>query len=139
MQGCEFSGVNHYTVADEANLGLLHHLAVADDATRNGTDLGNLEGLLNLGGGDNLFLLLRLKHTLDTILDIVDTVVDDGVEADFYTLLLGGTAGIHGRTHLEADNHGIGSLGKQDVGLGDTADSLMDYIDLHFLGGELDE
>ena len=77
MQGGKFSGINHDTVADESDLGLLNHLSVTDDATGDSADLGNLEGLHNLGSRSNLLFLLRLKHTFDTALELVDTVVDD--------------------------------------------------------------
>ena len=92
LEGCEGAGVDHDTVADEADLGLGDELAFLDLAAGDGADLGDLEGLLDLGGGGDLFLLLRLEETLDTFLDLVDTVVDDGVEADFDALLLRGTA-----------------------------------------------
>ena len=77
LQGAKLAGINHDAVAYEAHLGLLHHLAVAYETSCDGADLADAEGLLNIGGSDDLFLLLRLEHTLDTILDFVDTVVDD--------------------------------------------------------------
>src|SRR5574344_29491 len=115
LERAELSGVDHDAVADEAHLRLLDHLAVADDTAGDGADLADAEGLLDLGGGDDLFLLLRLEHTLDTVLDFVDTVVNHGVEADFDAVAVRCPAGLGGRTHLEADDHGVRSLGKQHV------------------------
>ena len=98
-----------------------------------------MEGLLDLGDSEHLLLLLRLQHTLYTVLDIVDTVIDDGVETYLYALPVGSLAGFYGRAHLETDDHGVGSLGEQHVGLGDSSHGLVYHVHLDLLGGELDE
>ncbi len=73
-----FAGVDHDAVADEAYLAL-GEFAVAHQAAGNGAHLGNLEGLLDLGGSGNLFLLFGLEHTLQTVLDLVDGIVNNRV------------------------------------------------------------
>ena len=76
---------------------------------------------------------------LDTALDFVDGVVDDGVESDFDFLFLGQAAGIGRRPYLEADDDGVGGGGQQDVGLGDGSHCLVDHVHVNLFGGELDE
>ena len=83
--------------------------------------------------------LLGLEHTFDTVLDFVDGVVDDGVEPDFDTLLLGEVPRISGRPDLEADDDGVRSCSQHDIGFGNRTDRLVDDVDVDLLGGELDE
>ena len=60
----EGAGVDHDAVADEAYLRLGGELAFLDLAAGDGADLGDLEGLLDLGGGGDLFLLLRDRKSV---------------------------------------------------------------------------
>ena len=64
LQGCKFARIDDNTVTDEAALGLLDHLTVTHDTSCDGTDLADMEGLLDLCSGGHLLLLLRLEHTL---------------------------------------------------------------------------
>ena len=77
LERSEFSSVHNDTVADHAHLRCTGKLTFANDTSGNCTDLRNLECLLNLCSSGNNLLLLRLKHTLDTALKLIDTVVDD--------------------------------------------------------------
>ena len=135
----ELAGVDDDTVADDADGRGPLELALADHTPGDGADLGNLENLQDLDRGDDLFLHDGLKHTLDSVLDVVDGVVDDGVKADFDLLLLGDAPCSGRRTHLEPDDDGVGCGGEQDVGFGNLTHGGVDDIDLHRLLGELDE
>ena len=108
-------------------------------AACNGAHLGNLEGLADFEVGDNLLLRLGREHTLDSVLQLVDGVVDDTVETDVDLLGLGHLAGTHGGTHLEAYDDSVGRLGKEDVVLGNLTDGLVDDIDLHLVSGEFQQ
>ena len=77
LEGCDVTGVDHDTVTDKATLGRLGDLSVTYEATGDRSYLGNLEGLLDLCGSGDLLLLDRLEHTFDTVLDIVDRIIDD--------------------------------------------------------------
>ena len=110
------------------------YLTIGNHSTSDSADLGDLEYLfdLNLTCG-NLFLNL-IKHTLHSCLDIVHSVVDDGVGVDFHTLLLCKFLSCYGRTHLEAYYHTVlGSRGEGNVVLGYLTYALEDNVDLYFL------
>ena len=62
-------------------------LAFSDDASGDGADFGNSEDLHDFRRADNLFLHHRFEHAFDGILDVVDRIVDDRIEADFDLLL----------------------------------------------------
>ena len=80
-----------------------------------------MEGLLNLCSCSNFLFLLRLKHALDTVSNLIDGIVDDGVETDFDTLFLCEVSCISRRTYLETDDDRIGCSSQHDIGLGDCA------------------
>lgn len=81
--------VDHDTVADHADRGVAGRLAFSDDASGDGADFGNSEDLHDFRRADNLFLHHRFEHAFDGILDVVDRIVDDRIEADFDLLLFG--------------------------------------------------
>ena len=77
LQRGDVASVNHDTVTDKTALGSLRDLSVPDKATGDSADLGDLEGLLDLGCACDLLLIDGLEQTLDTVLDIVDGVVEN--------------------------------------------------------------
>ena len=95
LERSKFSGVDHDTVTDHTHLGGSLKLTLTYDSSGNSTHLGNLECLLNLGSSSDDLLLLRLKHTLDTALEFIDTVIDDRVETNLNLLLLSKLAGTY--------------------------------------------
>ena len=114
-------------------------LAVQAHTAGDGAHLADLEGLADLKVGHNLLLRLGGEHTLDSVFELVDGVVDDAVEADVDVLGLGHLAGTHGGTHLEADDDGVGRHGQHDVVLRYLTHGLVDDVDLHLVGTKLDE
>ena len=80
------------------------------------------------------------KHALHRILHLLDSIVDDAVEADIDVHLLCQLAGWSGRTNLEADDEAVlGSGCHVDIALADLTHSLVDDVDLNLLGREFDE
>ncbi len=88
LEGSQVSGVDNDAVTDKTNLGALGELSFLDEGTGDRADLRYLERLLDDSSRGNFLFLLRLEHTFDTVLDLVDRVVDDGVETDFDSFLL---------------------------------------------------
>ena len=93
LERSELACINHDTVTDHAHLRSSLKLTLTDNTSGNCSHLRDLECLLNLSSSSDNLLLLWLKHTLDTALELIDTVIDDRVETDFDLLLLSQLAG----------------------------------------------
>ena len=105
------------TVADKTSLVCAVNLALGDQSTGNRSDLRDLVYLANFHlTGDNLLDNL-VEHTLHGGSDILDGIVDDRIGVDLYTLLVSELAGRCRRTHLEAHDESIRSVGKSNVAL----------------------
>ena len=114
-------------------------LAFADHTSGDGSDLRDLEDFEHLDRCHDLLLHHGFQHAFDGVLDVVDGVVDDRVEADFDLLFLGQPARRSRRAHLEADDDGVRSGGQQDVRLRNLTYGGVDDVDLHGLFREFDE
>ena len=69
--------------------------------------------------------------------DLVDYVVDDGVQPDIHLLAVRQLGRLPFRADIKTDNDGIGRRRKQHVGFGDGADTRMQNADLHFFRAQL--
>ena len=95
--------------------------------------------LTHLGTTGNLLLDIGLEHTFHSALNLLDGIINDGVQTDVHTLLLSGALGRCRRTHLETDDVGIAGGSQSDITLSNGTHSLVDDIYLHLGGRELDE
>ena len=80
---------------------------------------------------------LGCQHTLHSVGDIVDGIVDDAVHPH---LDLGGSGFFLGHVvgaDIEADDDGVGGIGQVNVGLADGTDTGMDDADAHLIIGDL--
>src|SRR5690606_7910398 len=83
---------------------------VGDVATGDGSDPGNPEHGPDLGGAEHDFLLLGGELAHQELFDLVQQLVDDAVGADLDPQALGCLAGTRLRTHVEADDDGVGDV-----------------------------
>ena len=113
-------------VAHQADLRGADDLAGQDVAAGDGADAGGPEDLTDLGGAQLFLDVLGLEQAHQGRLDVLDGLVDDPVRAYVDALLLGQGFGGHRRTHVEADDHGLGGRRQHDVGLVDAADARVD-------------
>src|SRR6266849_9428793 len=74
--------VHDHVVAQEACLRAAHDLAVGHEATRHLPDARNDEGLTDLGASQHLLLERRLEQPFQRVAQLVQGLVDDGVETD---------------------------------------------------------
>ena len=81
---------------------------------------------------DDFLAVLRGEHALHGGLDILDSLVDDAVQADLYFLLGRRVAGASVGTDIEADDDRAEGRSQVDVVLGDRADGAVQdlYLDL---------
>ena len=85
----------------------------------------------------HLLLENRIQHALHGCLYVVDGVVDDAVQTQIHLLALRGFLSSRVRTHVEADDNGVGRCRQADVGLVDGSYATMDNLYYYFLVGEL--
>src|SRR5690606_41421125 len=71
------------------------------------TDFGNFKYFPYLNVASDYLFKSWLQHSFNGIFYLVDRIVNDGVMADFYLLLLGNFFGIGGGPYLEAKYNGI--------------------------------
>src|SRR5215472_43044 len=87
---------------------------VGDDAAGDGA-AARLEGGANLGVSVHHFLVARLEHASEHLLDVFDKCVDDAVFANAYTLQFGGALRVSFDLYVEGDDDRFGSVGQVDV------------------------
>ena len=124
-------------VAEQAHLRAALDHAIGNPATGNPADLGDVEGLQNARVAKVALAFLRLEQTAHQRLHVVHQLVDDRVVADVDAVALGAVARLCVGTDVEADHHGLRGAGQRDVGLGDTADALVQDVDLDLVGRQL--
>ena len=136
-QRSDFALEDDHVVAQQAYIRITLDQAVRHQATSDGTDLGNAEGLANLGASQVRFLDDRFEQTGHRALHFVLQFVDDRVQADVNLLLLGQFLRLAFRANVEADDDGVRRGRQQHVGLGDRAYAGAHDRDLDLLVGQL--
>src|SRR5262249_14177612 len=131
--------VHDDVVSQEANLRSSQHLPVHHIGSRDCADLGNLEGVANLGPSQVELAHLRLQETHHGAFDLVMDLVDYRVRSNVYLLLLRQLRGGAIRPDIESDDHGVARRGKEHVGLGDGARAGVNQANLDLVGGEVPE
>ena len=126
----EFASMDHNTVTDYAAFVSTFGFTLTHDTTCDRTHLGDTESLQYLEGSRNLLLDLWREHTCHSRLDLVDGIVDDGVDTDIHLLVLCHLTRCASRTHIEADDNSVGRSSQQDIRVRDSTHSTMDDIDL---------
>src|SRR5690606_36783322 len=117
---------NHHVVADDADARALADHAFGDAAARDPADLGDVEGLQNLGVAQEGFALERRHHAREHALNVVQQVEDDRVVADLDAFTFGQIGRLLRGPDVEAQDRRPGRLGQGDVGLGDAAGARLD-------------
>src|SRR5688572_1317827 len=121
---------DHVVVADQAHLRGALDRARHDVAAGDRAGLRQGEDVAHLGRAGDRLLDLRLEHAGERLLQVVDRLVDDLVEADVDLLLVRQLARLRIRPHVEADDDRVRGRRQQHVGLGDLAHALADDADL---------
>ena len=88
-----------------------------------------MEDLANLGLAQRLLARDRRQHAHHGLLHVVDGVVDDLVQLDIHALLIGESARLAGRAHVETNHDGGRGLGQGHVRFGDAAYARLDHAD----------
>src|SRR5680860_221155 len=135
QRGDDVLGHDH-TVADDPHRRVAPDAAVGDDRAEHEAGARHLEDLPDLrAAGDDLFDLRR-EHALDSALDVLRGLVDDGVLAQVHAAVVDRLAGVGVGTHVERDDDGTRRLRQADIALVHRSDSLVDDGDAHL--GELE-
>ena len=106
-------------------------LTLDDVAAGHGAHLRHLEGLAHLGDAGILFHDVGGQEAHARGVDLLDSLIDDAVQADVHLLLLGLHLRLARGAHVEADDDGVGGGGQRDVGLGDAAHGRVHDVDAH--------
>src|SRR5947208_8088272 len=118
----DFAGVV-FEALQRANLAFVHLDAIAHQAhirialnqtveyvtTSNSADFGHAEGLAHFSASQVSLLDDRLKQARHGFPDLILQLVNNGVQADINILHFGELLRFALRTHVEADDHRIGS------------------------------
>src|SRR5512139_3167837 len=139
LEGGEFPLVDHHAVPQQADIRVPGDLPRQDGAAGNRPDLGDVEGVPDLGPPLGGLLEGGLQHPLHRLLDVVHHVVDDRIEPDVDRFPLRELGGLGLRAHVEADDDGGGGGGEHHVRLRDPPHAGVDHVDLHLVAGELAE
>ena len=102
-------------VTNQSDFGISDNLAFLNVSTGNDTNIRNLEGLSYLHLTQNFFLELRVKHTLHSVFNIVDDVVDYPVKSDLDVFSVSKGLNCGGRSYVEADDDGSCCSGQHNI------------------------
>ena len=131
-QGVDNIIVQHNAIADNTYLGAVGNLAFKHIAASD-EELGNSNQLTNLYAALYNLFELRSQHTLDSSLYVVQSVINYAVGTHVNLLYLSGLTSISVRTNVEADDESISSGSQHNVGLGNSANTGMNYNYLYFI------
>src|SRR6266545_4696626 len=123
--------VDDHAVADQPCPRASGDLAGGDVRAGDHPDPRHAEELPDLGGAELALLVLGGQQALQRLLDVLDHLVDDRVQADVHALAGGQVAGGRGRPDREADDDRAGRGGEGDVVLGDGAGGLVQDAQPH--------
>src|ERR1700693_1092847 len=122
LQRLQAALVNHDVVAQQPNLGAAPNHALRDHAAGDLADPGDVEHLADRGIPEKPLAQGRGQHARQRIPHIVDHVVDDRVIADLDPVALRQIARLRVGSDVEADDHGAGRFGQDDIAFVDAAD-----------------
>ena len=88
---------------------------------------------------DDLLLVDGIQHTLHGCLHVLDRLIDDLVETNVNALSLRRRLRHGVRTHVEADDNGIGCACKHHVGLVDGTNAAVNALNDYFIIRELEQ
>src|SRR5262245_4679400 len=120
--------VHDHVVAQQAHLAAALHLALGDEASGDDALARHGEGLPHLRASEHLFLPGGLEQPLERVAQVVQRVVDDGVEPDVDALALGEPGRLRLRPHVETDDDGIRRRRQQHIRLRDPAHRAVDDV-----------
>src|ERR1035441_3931262 len=92
--------------------------------------LGYTEGVADIGASKINFLDNWLEQSRHGALNLIRQLVDDGVKASVNLLLVGQFLRFTFRANIEADDDGIRCRGEQHIGLGNSAHTAEQNLDL---------
>ena len=111
---------DHDAVTNHADLRLSCDLTVLNIASRNRTDVGNVNGLTNLCVTEQILAELGIEHTLHCRLDLLQALVNDAIGANVNVLTLCRVDRALIGSDVESDDDRIGSRREGNVTLGDS-------------------
>src|SRR6266508_2372155 len=123
--------VDDHAVADQPGPRAPGDLAGGDVRAGDHPDPRHAAELPDRGGAELALLVLGGQQALQRLLDVLDHLVDDRVQADVHALAGGQVAGGRGRPDREADDDRAGRGGEGDVVLGDGAGGLVQDAQPH--------
>src|SRR5690554_1144683 len=127
--------MDNNTVPDHTYLVLSCHKSISYVTASHSTYFRDFKDFPHLDISSDDFFKCRLKHSLDGIFDLVDSIVDDGIVPDLDLLLLCHFLGISGRPNLEAKDNSVRGRSQEHIGFGNLSDPFVNNIDTHFVFG----
>src|SRR5208337_4680182 len=105
-EGADLSVVDNYTVTKHPCSGISFHSAVEHRAACNHPHLRNMESLSYFCPAYHILFVNGLEHAEYGGPDVVDELIDDIVEANVHSFLLGQFMHLRIRSDIEADYYG---------------------------------
>ena len=139
LEGSEFCGLDDDTVTDDAHFVTALNLTLADNTTGDGTHLRDMEGLEHFERSCDFLFHLRCKETFHSRLDLIDSIIDDGIDTDIDFFGLRHLPCRTGRTDVKADDDSIRSRSEHDIAVADSTYGTVDDVDLDILRRELEQ
>src|SRR6185295_6976725 len=126
-------------VAQQADQGVAWDDPFDDVAAGDRADLRHLEGVAHLGAAGRDLAEGGIEQADHRQLELVEQLVDDGVQPDVDAFLLGQLGRRALRADVEADDDRPRRRGEEDVVGRDRAEPGEDHLDLDLLGARLEE
>ncbi len=113
------------------------HSTLDDHTAGHRTKLRRTEHITHFGNTQDLLANVAAEHAGQSLLHIINDLVDDAVVTQVQTFGLDDLAGSGVSTDVEAEDHSVGGQRQVGVGLGDTTHAAGDDLDLHFVVAQL--
>ena len=120
-------------LAKQANLTVALDESIGDVTAGHSADLGDTEGVANIGAAPVNLFEHRFQHAGHRLLDLIGQVVDDGVHPDVDLFLVGKGLGTAFGLDIESDHDGTGRRCEQDIRLGDRTDCGAKYAEANLV------
>src|SRR5258706_784195 len=136
LQGLDFSSKHHHVVAKYAHFAVALDLAIDHHAACHISNLADAEYFAHLGAALVDLFEDGLEHAGHGALQFVRQLVDDGVQADVHLFLFSESSCVSFRSHVEADDDGVGCGSQQNVTFVDRSQGGAQHTDSDALIGK---
>src|SRR5512139_2040942 len=96
-------------VSEQSRMGSPDHLSVGHETACHGSHFADAKNLYHLRSSQNVLLVSGFEQSFQGVLNVVDSIIYDGIRPDIDMLLLGQGLGFRPRPHIETTDDRVGS------------------------------